>query len=39
MVRSVYAHELSEICRALGVTLDQLLARAPHEDRRDLGLS
>jgi transcriptional regulator with XRE-family HTH domain len=37
MERGVYAHELSQICKALGVTLDQLLARAPEEDRRNLG--
>jgi len=36
--RQVYAHELVELCDVLGVTLDQLLAHAPAEDRRKLGL-
>lgn len=39
MTRKVSVDELPEICDALGVTLDQLLARAPDEDRRRLGLS
>ena len=38
LVRKVSADELPEICDALGVTLDELLARAPKDDRRKLGL-
>jgi transcriptional regulator with XRE-family HTH domain len=37
MTRHVYAHELADICDALDVTLDELLAKAPKADRRKLG--
>ena len=37
-VRKVYAHELPDICEALGVSLLTLLARAEPEDLRRLGL-
>lgn len=38
-VRSVLAHELPALCGALGCTLDRLLADAPEDARRKLGLS
>lgn len=37
-VRKVYAHELPDICEALGVSLLTLLARAEPDDLRRLGL-
>jgi transcriptional regulator with XRE-family HTH domain len=39
ITRRVYADELPAICEALGVTLDQLLFRAPGDARRRLGFS
>ena len=36
--RQLYAHELPEVCAALGVTLDRLFAAADHKDRERLGL-
>lgn len=36
--RSVRAEELPAICRALGVTLDDLARDASEEDRRALGI-
>jgi len=36
--RTIQAHELPELCGALGVTLAELLARAPAEDRRRMGI-
>jgi transcriptional regulator with XRE-family HTH domain len=36
--RSVNAHELPELCTALGVTLDTLLHMAPEAERIALGL-
>lgn len=37
--RSVLAHELPGICDALGVTLAELLQKAPDSERRKLGLA
>jgi len=36
--RGVAAEDLADVCRALGVTLDQLLERADPSDRKALGL-
>lgn len=37
LVRRVYADELPELCEALGLTLDELLVRAPEDQRHKLG--
>ena len=39
VTRRIYADELPAICDALGVTLDQLLFRAPDNARRRLGFN
>jgi transcriptional regulator with XRE-family HTH domain len=36
--RSILAHELPGICDALGVTLAELVQKAPEGERRKLGL-
>lgn len=36
--RAILAHELPGICDALGVTLAELVQKAPAEERRKLGL-
>jgi transcriptional regulator with XRE-family HTH domain len=37
LARRVYIDEMPRICDALGITLDQLLFRAPDDARRMLG--
>lgn len=37
--RNLYAHELAEVCRALGVPLRMLLVMADPEDLAALGLA